>query len=108
MWPASPEQLIAYQHELALAGPPLWRPQCGTLAIGACVVIFARGDSGPGAAGDRAWVAATVLRDLQPAARAEIVAHAGAAYAPGLLALREGPCLEAAVRKRSLSGPTCC
>jgi deoxyribonuclease V len=56
------------------------------------------GYSGPGAAGDRASGAATVLRDRRTAAQAEIVAHAGAAYAAGLLALREGPCLEAAVR----------
>ena len=98
MWPALPEQLIAYQHALALARPTLWRPHPGTLALGACVVVFARGYSGPGAAGDRAWVAATVLRDRQALSESGIAAHAGGTYAPGLLALREGPCLEAAVR----------
>ncbi|MGA2927671.1 MAG: endonuclease V [Solirubrobacteraceae bacterium] len=98
VWPASPEQLIAHQQELALAPATLWRPESGALAIGACVVVFARGYKGPGAAGDRAWVAASVLRDRHVLAAAGIVAYAGAAYAPGLLALREGPCLEAAVR----------
>jgi deoxyribonuclease V len=98
VWPASSEQLIAYQHELALARPAPWRPAPTAPAIGACVVVFARGYTGPGAPGDHAWAAAAVLRDGHAEAEAGIIGAAGAAYAPGLLALREGPCLEAAVR----------
>jgi deoxyribonuclease V len=61
--------------------------------VGGCFVCFERGPSGPGRVGDRAWAAAASARDAVVAAGA-----AGAGYEPGLLALREGPLLEAAVR----------
>jgi deoxyribonuclease V len=91
-WPASREELIAAQLALAALRPPPWLPGAAP-RIGGCFVCFARGGSGPGAAGDPAWAAAV----LAGAAR---VVHgtAGAPYEPGLLALREGRLLEAAVR----------
>ena len=98
VWPVSPDQLIVCQRELAVASPVAWRPHAGVLAVGACVVCFARGHGGLGAAGDRAWAAATILRGRQVVAEATVAGVAGAAYLAGLLALREGPCLEAAVR----------
>jgi len=62
-------------------------------SIGGCFVCFERGGSGPGHAGDAGWSGAA-------AGGSTAVAHgeAPAPYAPGLLALREGPLLEAAVR----------
>ena len=71
--------------------PAPWRPTAGG-RIGACFVCFERADPGRGRTGDRAWAAA--------AAGANVVVVGGAAGAPyqaGLLALREGPLLEAAV-----------
>ena len=56
-------------------------------------VCFARGGSGPGHAGDPAWAAACVGEES-----VVVAGRAGAPYEPGLLALREGPLLEAAVR----------
>lgn len=57
-----------------------------------CFVAFARGEAGPGAAGDRAWVGAVTLApDGSTVAHRVIQARAGGPYAPGLLALREGP-----------------
>ncbi len=58
-------------------------------------MCFGRGGSGVGAAGDRGWAAAAV-----PATGAEAVVEgvAGAPYRPGLLAAREGPLLDLAVR----------
>jgi deoxyribonuclease V len=96
-WPASPEALATEQARLAAAAPAPWRPEAAP-AVGACAVRFPRGGTGPGAAGDRAWAAATVLRDGRVLADARIDGQAGAPYAPGRLALREGPLLEAAVR----------
>jgi deoxyribonuclease V len=61
-------------------------------------VCFERGQTGPGARGDRAWAAAAVVRGRATSADAVAAGEAGAPYAAGLLALREGPLLEAAVR----------
>jgi deoxyribonuclease V len=82
-WPGSAEELVAAQRRLADARPPPWRP-AGAVAIGGCFVCFA---------GERAWAAAAIGE-----ATAVVAGTAGGPYQPGLLALREGPLLEAAVR----------
>jgi deoxyribonuclease V len=97
-WPRSEAELLAVQRELAAAAPPPWRPSSGALAIGACVVTSPRGKAGAGAAGDAEWAAAAVLEGRRVFAEAAVGGEAGAPYVPGLLALREGPALEAAVR----------
>ncbi|MDZ7679997.1 MAG: endonuclease V [Acidimicrobiales bacterium] len=104
-----------------------WRPPTGrAMRVGGCFVAFARGEAGPGHPGDRAWAAAVVLevpaepgpgprrdpdrqlrgipvggaprqaRDVE--AQHAVAGTVPASYAPGLLARREGPILEAAVR----------
>jgi deoxyribonuclease V len=109
-WPTSPAELIDTQHALAAATPEPWDPSAlcegegeGELAIGACVVVFARGQTGAGARGDPAWAAASVLRASRVLAQATVTGVAAGRYVPGLLALREGPCLEAAVRALAVS-----
>lgn len=69
------------------------------MRIGACAVCFPRGGTGRGAAGDRAWAGAAALRGRRVPAAGLVAGRAGAPYAAGLLALREGPLLEAAVRR---------
>jgi deoxyribonuclease V len=93
-------ELVEAQRALADARPPPWRPHAepGFLAIGAVAIVFPRGMCGPGARGDRAWAAAVVMRGRRTIADASIAGEAGAPYEAGLLALREGPPLEAAVR----------
>lgn len=86
------------QEVLARSTPPPWTPS-GELAIGGCFLCFARGKQGPGAIGDPGWAGAVVLRDARVEASAVVTGEAGAPYEPGLLALREGPLLEAAVRR---------
>lgn len=98
MWPTTPAELEALQRELGTQTPPPWTPPDGPLSIGAVVVCFPRGQTGPGAADDPAWVAAAVLRGRRITGESTVHARAGAPYAAGLLALREGACLEAAVR----------
>lgn len=98
MWPRSEAELRDAQRALAIADPPRWRAPAGAPAIGACVVCFARGGTGAGAAGDPAWAAATVLRGRRVLAESVVAGVAGAPYLAGLLALREGRLLEAAVR----------
>ncbi len=58
-------------------------------------MCFPRGGEGPGSAGDPAWAAAAIGGDGPVAV---VTGRAGAPYRPGLLALREGPLLESAVR----------
>jgi deoxyribonuclease V len=115
-WPTSAAELIDAQYALAAAvaersdpmrpdpghpepgHPEPWRPRTPQPAVGAAVVIFPRGQTGAGARGDPAWAAAAVLRHRQVLAEATVLGEAAGPYEPGLLALREGPCLEAAVR----------
>ena len=98
MWPRSAGELVDAQRALAAADPPSWRPPAAAPVVGACVVCFARGGTGPGAEGDPAWAAAAVLRGRRVLAESVVAGAAGAPYAAGLLALREGRLLEAAVR----------
>lgn len=81
---------MVWQDELARAAPP---PAGDLGVVAGCFVCFPRGESGPGARGDPAWAAAAAGWET-----AVVLGEAGAPYVPGLLALREGPLLEAAVR----------
>ena len=125
-WPPTPEALADLQRELAeanrLAAPAALPDEP---LIGACFVAFARGEAGPGHAGDRAWAAAVAWSPAGPggggvgrrgdlqlrgagagdqprrardvAAQVVVAGRVPASYAPGFLALREGPLLAAAL-----------
>jgi deoxyribonuclease V len=97
-WPGSAEALAREQERLAAAAPEPWRPPEPGPLVAACFVCFPRGLAGEGAAGDRAWAAAAAARGRRVVAVAAVTGAAGAPYAAGLLALREGPLLERAVR----------
>jgi deoxyribonuclease V len=96
-WPRTVAELVATQDSLARARPPRWDglPEEGRVA--GCFVCFERGRSGPGAEGDSGWAAAClVMPSGEPVTRV-VSGAAGAPYEPGLLALREGGLLEAAL-----------
>lgn len=100
-WPDSEAALEHWQERLAAQLPPPWSPgpaPLEPLAVGGCYVVFARGETGAGAGGDPGWAAATVLVGTAAQATAVATGLAGAAYRPGVLALREGPLLASAVR----------
>lgn len=61
-------------------------------------MCFPRGHEGIGVAGDPAWAGAALFLGKRRQAFREVGGVAGAPYEPGLLALREGPLLEAAVQ----------
>jgi deoxyribonuclease V len=92
------EEAVRAQRALAAARPPAWEGDARDVAVGAVAICFARGATGAGAAGDPAWAAAVVMRGRRTLAEADVTGYAGAPYEPGLLALREGAVLEAAVR----------
>jgi deoxyribonuclease V len=99
MWPDTAAELVCMQHELAALTPPLWRPSAPRPLVAGCFICFRRGPPGPGSVGEPAWAAAVLmLGDRRQAGRAVVSGGAAAPYEPGLLALREGPLLEAALR----------
>lgn len=128
-WPQSDEELVELQGRLriaaasALATHP-WQPSGERPVLGGCFVAYARGGTGPGRPGDRAWVAVVAWRGGdspdrgarrtnqhlrgastpgRPRQADDILAQSvvsttvPAAYVPGLLALREGRVLGAAL-----------
>ncbi len=97
-WPATVDELIRLQHELAMASPPQWSPPAVPELLGGCFACFARGITGEGAAGDPGFAAAALTRGRKLLASATATGGAGGPYLAALLALREGDLLEAAVR----------
>ena len=118
LWPDSPDDLMRLQRRLAeLAGDAgVWRPPARPLLVAAAFCAFPTNRPGPGAAGDPACAAAVLWREGGPCAgcaggrsggppqapgevisRAVVLGEAGAAYEAGLLALRAGPMLAAAL-----------
>ena len=77
--------------------PERWQPPTTVLRIGACFVCFER-VHGAGAAGDRGFAGAAVTYRRRLLAGVTASGPAGGPYLPTLLALREGPLLEQAVR----------
>ena len=98
-WPPGSAALAVEQERLALFAPPPWQPQTEVLVVGG-FLAYAPGEQGPGRAGDHGWAAAAVVEcpGLVTVATSVVACIAGAAYARGQLALREGPALDSAVR----------
>jgi deoxyribonuclease V len=97
-WPTSADELRGEQRQLAAARPPAWHPPARAYAIGGCFVCFARKAPGYDVRGEFGWAGAALAVGTRVVANAVVTGQAGDAYEPGLLALREGPLLEAAVR----------
>jgi len=96
-WPSTPDELIRAQRALAGETPPPWRFGRELHLVAGSFICFPKEKKGAGAAGDPGWAAAVLLRDSRLVASHTVHGYAGAPYEPGLLALREGPLLEAAV-----------
>lgn len=95
-WPGTADALESEQRRLVSLAPAPWQPGERLAAAGVFVCFERSAAGGP----ERGWAAAAVF-DAQHGrilGTALTSGRAGAPYQPGLLALREGPLLEAAVR----------
>lgn len=96
-WPVTVAELLGAQESLRASAPPLWTPPGQRLQVAAAFVAFVRGEQGPGHPGDRAWVGAVLVESGRVVSSRVVPGVAGAAYVPGLLALREGTMLAEAL-----------
>jgi deoxyribonuclease V len=101
-WPTTAQELIRLQHALGEMTPERWQPSATLRLIGACFVCF-EPVHGAGAAGDRGFAGAAVTHRRRLLAGTSVSGSAGGPYLPALLALREGPLLEQAVRALPLA-----
>lgn len=98
MWPTTAAALTRVQREMAGLSPPPWRRSGPGVLVAGCYICFAPGVIRDGRQAERGWAAAALMRDGRLIGSAVAAGVARVRYEPGLLALREGPPLESAVR----------
>ncbi|MDX1500757.1 MAG: endonuclease V [Thermoanaerobaculia bacterium] len=96
-WPASEPELTEEQLRLATEEPPCWAAPA-RISVGACFICFPRGMPAAGPEGEPCWAGAAVVTAGHRVLLASASGFSRAPYRAGMLALREGPLLERAVR----------
>jgi deoxyribonuclease V len=86
------------QQRLATLRPHRWQPPSSPYQIGGCFICFGAGAAAGGAGDQPAFAAAAVALAGRIVGSAVVRGTVRVHYQPGLLALREGPLLQAAVQ----------
>lgn len=105
-WAIDEEALVEIQQRLGAAArvvEPWEPPRAHALITTAFFICYQRGLLGSGRRGDPAWVAAVSFDGRRMLDEQVLRRQAGAAYIPGLLALREGTMLEQAFRSLAMT-----
>jgi deoxyribonuclease V len=99
-WPQTPTELERVQDDLAerALATEFWRTPCEPYLVAGTFVAFSTAQATRAPSGEQAWAAAVSLESGRRGSSAVCSGEVGADYAPGYLALREGPLLERAVR----------
>ncbi len=99
-WRRTPEELEALQRELARLADEVepWSLPTGPIVSGGCFVASSSGRE-LARGSERLWAAAVLIEGGRTAGWAVEEAEPPAPYVAGLLALREGPLLERALRR---------
>lgn len=92
-WPTTADALEREQVRLAACPVDPWGPPRRPLRLGACAAVYGRAGRE-----EVAWTAAVIEVAAEVLATSVFATRVGVEFRPGLLALREGPVLEAAVR----------
>jgi deoxyribonuclease V len=94
-WPDTASELIEVQRQIGRAYADPWRPEGRRPLVGAVFVCFA---PRAGGRGENGWAGAVLTSGRRLLATNVVSEAVYDAYVPGLLALREGPLLDAAAR----------
>jgi deoxyribonuclease V len=97
-WPQTPDELIRIQSKLGAISMGRWIPDDTVRVVAGCWICHPKGHEGRGVAGDSCWAAAALVVEGTLRYVETVAGVCTAAYQAGLLALREGPWLEKAVR----------
>ena len=92
-WPTTADDLAREQVRVASCMVAPWTARPGPLRLGACAVVY-----GWTGREEVAWAAAVLEEAAEVLATFSFATRVAVEFRPGLLALREGPILEAAVR----------
>jgi deoxyribonuclease V len=98
-WPSTGEALEREEALILASRPEPWPLPAALGPVAACAVVYGRGGAGRGEAGQAAYAAAALWQGGRALSTAAASGPAPAPFEFGRLALREGPLLEAAVRR---------
>jgi deoxyribonuclease V len=98
VWPSTPEALEVEQRVLSTRSPDPWIPPPRSLVVAGCFICFGGTIAARPSMFEHAWAGAVLLSGRRPMQTRVVHGTTNRPYEPGLLALREGQLLSAALQ----------